>query len=250
MKKLVSMILGLLSIAVTVTAVGASEAEVNPDCDPRVAVVTSGYRAALGRDPEPAGLDFWLENLESFPEGLYASSEGATANVTIWYNRLFDRNPTDGDIMYWSVQPAPTALGHIIHSGEALDAHYERLGCERSENHLEVWDPSHTYTKDDYKAIIDAAAVEFNVSRFIMYDLIRCESTWGANLFNPERTRYGHARGPMQHLEDLFPPRAAAIGMPGASVDNPIANIRAAAWMISTDGVRPWLASAHCHGHY
>ncbi len=94
--------------------------------------------------------------------------------------------------------------------------------------------------------IIDSAADEFGVSRRLMHEIAWCESSKRPGAVNPQRTNFGHAQGLFQHLEDLWPARAAAVGSPGASPFDPVANARAAAWLMSEQGTRPWLASRGC----
>ena len=61
--------------------------------------------------------------------------------------------------------------------------------------------------------------------------VMQCESRGNPQAVNPINTNYGHAKGLFQHLEDLWPARANAIGKPNASIFDPEANI-AAAWYL------------------
>lgn len=97
--------------------------------------------------------------------------------------------------------------------------------------------------------IVDAAADEFGIARAVLQLVVHCESTHRPDARNPERTRFGHALGLGQHLEDLWGPRAVAIGLPfDADPFDAENNARVTAWLISTQGMRPYLASISCHG--
>lgn len=88
--------------------------------------------------------------------------------------------------------------------------------------------------------IVRTAAEEFGVDPDLMVSIQRCEGSvpWARN-------RSG-ASGLMQHLERYWPDRAAAVGAPDAPWWDPVTNARAGAWMLSTQGTRPWRASASC----
>lgn len=74
--------------------------------------------------------------------------------------------------------------------------------------------------------------------------VISCESGGDPNAQN----RRSGAAGLFQHIPRYWEPRAAAVGMAGASIFDPVANVAAAAWLVATEGWRPWAASAHCWG--
>jgi len=91
-------------------------------------------------------------------------------------------------------------------------------------------------------AIITAAADEYGVDPVLMLRIMRCESR-----LDPDATnRTSGAAGLGQHLPQYWAARAAAIGMAGASPYNPEANARVTAWMLSTQGVAPWVSSRSC----
>jgi hypothetical protein len=72
--------------------------------------------------------------------------------------------------------------------------------------------------------------------------VISCESGGDPNAQNP---RSG-AAGLFQHLPAYWEARAAAAGMSGASIFDPIANVAVSAYLVYTDGWGHWSASAAC----
>lgn len=90
--------------------------------------------------------------------------------------------------------------------------------------------------------IIHQAADEFGVDGNLMVRIARCESGlrwWAVNITS-------RASGLFQHLPQYWAGRAEAVGMPDAWILDPRANARAAAWMLSTQGTRPWYSSIYC----
>lgn len=80
-------------------------------------IVTSFYRSTLGRDPDPAGLAYWIGRLRSgghtvaeVAAAMYASPEyfqglgGGTPEswVTDLYDEILDRVPSGPDLAYWT----------------------------------------------------------------------------------------------------------------------------------------------------
>lgn len=90
--------------------------------------------------------------------------------------------------------------------------------------------------------IIESAAAEFGVDAEVMLRVARCESGLRTEAVN----RTSGAAGLFQHLPQFWPPRAAAVGDPDATPANPVTNARAAAWMMSTQGLSPWASSRSC----
>ena len=94
-------------------------------------------------------------------------------------------------------------------------------------NHIsavEQWRPLAQQALDDY-------GIGHEIGTFMR--VLACESGGNARAKNPTST----ASGLMQHLaRPYWPARAAAIGMPGASIFNPIANVYASAWLLTTAG--------------
>lgn len=108
---------------------------------------------------------------------------------------------------------------------------------------MDFWGSAHP--EDQRRVTIDLihqAADEFGVDRGLMVRIADCESTlrwWALN-------RQSNASGLFQHLPQYWPGRAEAVGMPGAWIMDPRTNARAAAWMLSTQGTRPWYSSIGC----
>lgn len=88
--------------------------------------VTKIYRQALDRDPDPAGLAYWVDELRrggrvtrigslvfGSPE-VYARAGGTPAAfVAYLYDRILDRTPSAGDVAYWTGQLAVRSGGSV-----------------------------------------------------------------------------------------------------------------------------------------
>ena len=72
--------------------------------------------------------------------------------------------------------------------------------------------------------------------------VISCESGGDPNAQNPS----SGAAGLFQHIPRYWPERASAVGLPGASIFDPVANVSAAAYLVYSVGWSPWNASAAC----
>jgi hypothetical protein len=72
--------------------------------------------------------------------------------------------------------------------------------------------------------------------------IISCESGGDPNAQN----RRSGAAGLFQQIPRYWEERAAAAGMPGASIFDPIANVAASAYLAYSDGWSHWAASASC----
>jgi hypothetical protein len=94
-------------------------------------------------------------------------------------------------------------------------------------NHIdavEQWRPLAQQALDDY-------GIPEQIETFLR--VMHCESRGDPWAKNPNST----ASGLMQHLaRPYWPARAAAIGMPNASVFDPIANVYASAYLLTTPG--------------
>jgi len=94
-------------------------------------------------------------------------------------------------------------------------------------NHIpavEQWRPLAQQALDDYEA-------GDQIETFLR--VMQCESGGNPDAKNPTST----ASGLMQHLaRPYWPARAVAIGMPGASPFNVIANVYASAYLLTTTG--------------
>ena len=91
-------------------------------------------------------------------------------------------------------------------------------------DNVERWRPLAQQALDDYN-------IGHEIETFLR--VMTCESLGLPWAKNPNST----ASGLMQHLaRPYWPARAEAIGMPGASVYDPIANIYASAWLLTQHG--------------
>lgn len=97
------------------------------------------------------------------------------------------------------------------------------------------------FSGDVWQIIYDAA-VRWHVDPALFARIAGCESGGNPNAEN----RYSDAKGLFQHLLHYWAARAAAAGLPGASVFDPYANAEVSARMIATGGTDPWLASKSC----
>ena len=95
-------------------------------------------------------------------------------------------------------------------------------------DNVERWRPLVQQALDDYN-------IGHEIETFLR--VMTCESLGLPYAKNPNST----ASGLMQHLaRPYWPARAEAIGMPGASVFDPIANIYASAWLLTRGGWSHW----------
>ena len=134
----------LLTGSATSTATGLSNS------DERLMVfVTAQYRAALHRDPEPAGLTFWVRKLQTgwtvpdLQAGVYGSYESLAVlgqgNVQTWvgaiYQSILGRTASPSEAAAWAAYAAAkgrqAAVAGISHSEEAarvrLAAYYQTM---------------------------------------------------------------------------------------------------------------------------
>jgi hypothetical protein len=94
---------------------------------------------------------------------------------------------------------------------------------------------------EEWRALVAAYFAPGDVDRALT--VIACESGGDPNAQNP---RSG-AAGLFQHIPRYWESRAAAVGLPGASIFDPVANVAAAAYLVYADGGwRHWDASAAC----
>jgi hypothetical protein len=95
-------------------------------------------------------------------------------------------------------------------------------------DNVERWRPLAQQALDDYN-------IGYEIETFLR--VMTCESLGLPYAKNPNST----ASGLMQHLaRPYWPARAEAIGMPGASPFDPIANIYASAWLLTRGGWSHW----------
>jgi len=95
---------------------------------------------------------------------------------------------------------------------------------------------------DEWRSLVSAYFATSDVE--LALRVISCESGGDPNAQNP---RSG-AAGLFQHIPRYWDARAAAIGLPGASIFDPVANVSAAAWLVYTEGWGPWAPSQGCWG--
>lgn len=93
---------------------------------------------------------------------------------------------------------------------------------------------------EEWRSLVSAYFAAADVETALA--VISCESGGDPNAMNPT----SGAAGLFQHIPRYWPDRAAAIGLPDASIFDPIANVAAAAWLVATEGWSPWNASAGC----
>ncbi len=93
---------------------------------------------------------------------------------------------------------------------------------------------------EEWRSLVSAYFAAADVETALA--VISCESGGDPNAINPT----SGAGGLFQHIPRYWPERAAAIGLPDASIFDPIANVAAAAWLVYTVGWSPWNASAGC----
>ena len=94
---------------------------------------------------------------------------------------------------------------------------------------------------EEWRALVSAYFAPGDVD--LALTVIACESGGDPNAQNPQ----SGAAGLFQHIPRYWAARASAIGLPGASIFDPVANVAAAAYLVYADGGwRHWAASAGC----
>ena len=93
---------------------------------------------------------------------------------------------------------------------------------------------------EEWRTLVSAYFAPSDVDLALL--VISCESGGDPNAVNPS----SGAAGLFQHIPRYWPERAAAVGLPGAPIFDPVANVAAAAWLVYTVGWSPWYASAGC----
>jgi hypothetical protein len=93
---------------------------------------------------------------------------------------------------------------------------------------------------EEWRALVSSYFAVSDVDKALR--VIACESGGDPNAQNP---RSG-AAGLFQHIPRYWADRSAMVGLPGASIFDPVANVSAAAYLVYTVGWSPWAASAHC----
>ncbi len=74
------------------------------------AYVTRLYQEILGREPEPDGFEFWVDQVEvnddrlGIADSFYSSIESRRRRVADLYRRFLDREPDDAGLEYWAEQ--------------------------------------------------------------------------------------------------------------------------------------------------
>jgi soluble lytic murein transglycosylase-like protein len=95
---------------------------------------------------------------------------------------------------------------------------------------------------EEWRSLVSAYFAASDVEKALA--VISCESGGDPNAQN---SRSG-AAGLFQHIPRYWETRAEAIGLPGASIFDPVANVSAAAYLVYTEGWVHWAASARCWG--
>ena len=97
---------------------------------------------------------------------------------------------------------------------------------------------------DGVETALADAAVEYGVDLDLLREIVRCESGGNPLALN----RSSGASGLGQHLRSYYSARAEAVGYPDELIDpfRPRQNSRVTAWLLATQGTRPWNASKHC----
>ncbi len=93
---------------------------------------------------------------------------------------------------------------------------------------------------EEWRSLVSSYFVPSDVDTALR--VISCESGGDPNAQNSS----SGAAGLFQHIPRYWAERAASIGLPGASIFDPVANVAAAAYLVYTEGWSPWAASAHC----
>jgi soluble lytic murein transglycosylase-like protein len=93
---------------------------------------------------------------------------------------------------------------------------------------------------EEWRSLVSSYFAPTDVDKALR--VISCESGGDPNAQNPS----SGAAGLFQHIPRYWPERAALVGLPGASIFDPVANVAAAAYLVYTEGWSPWAASAGC----
>ena len=93
---------------------------------------------------------------------------------------------------------------------------------------------------EEWRSLVAAYFLPGDVDQALR--VISCESGGDPNAQNAS----SGAAGLFQHIPAYWEARAAAAGMSGASIYDPIANVAVSAYLVYTDGWGHWSASAAC----
>lgn len=100
--------------------------------------------------------------------------------------------------------------------------------------------------RDDQRAVVEAvvreAAARWEVDGDLLVRIVACES-------DMDPLAIGYAYGELglgQHMPQNWPARAAALGYEPSQWADMRVNADVTAWMLATQGTRPWTASRHC----
>lgn len=107
-------------------------------------------------------------------------------------------------------------------------------GCESSRG-LRAgapWDPS---SVEEWRAVVTRAFSERGLEAEIEHALavVACESLGDPFITTPSSPAGAHVVGLFQHKDVYWASRAESAGIPGASIFDPLANARVAAWMVA-----------------
>lgn len=93
---------------------------------------------------------------------------------------------------------------------------------------------------EEWRSLVSSYFAASDVDKALR--VISCESGGDPNAVNSA----SGAAGLFQHIPRYWAERASAIGLPGVSIFDPVANVAAAAFLVYTEGWSPWNASAGC----
>ena len=93
---------------------------------------------------------------------------------------------------------------------------------------------------EEWRTLVSAYFAPSDVDKALA--VISCESGGDPNAQNPS----SGAAGLFQHIPRYWAERASAVGLPGASIFDPVANVSAAAYLVYSVGWSPWNASSGC----
>ena len=93
---------------------------------------------------------------------------------------------------------------------------------------------------EEWRSLVSSYFAPSDVDKALR--VISCESGGDPNAQNAS----SGAAGLFQHIPRYWAERAVSVGLPGASIFDPVANVAAAAYLVYTEGWSPWAASAHC----
>ncbi len=243
---------GTLLVAVPASAQSTDQANTADEATPTGLAslapndrVTRLYRAALGREPDAAGHDYWIEQIESgasllaltreLIESEEAQGRSSGDPLRDAYNWALGREPDTSGYAYWSQYDPARAVLLISDSAE----HKVATGLEVIEGPIAPLE-----SPSGPAGWVDAGSGVFVPP--ILIEIRRCESGGNYQAAN----RRSSARGAYQFLASSWAAygHAARYGVFEASMATNAQQDEAAVITWKRDGVRPWYASRSCWG--